>query len=71
MDTDVPPRNTWFKSSASGATGCVEVNFTGGCVLVRDSKDPGGAVLVFDHHEWWAFILGTRRGEFDLREDRQ
>ena len=33
---------------------------------VRDSKDPGGPVLVFTAPEWTAFIAGAREGEFDV-----
>jgi hypothetical protein len=58
-------RANWRKSSRSGANGCVEVAFVDGRVAVRDSKDRGGPVLVFDPHEWDAFIAATRNGEFD------
>jgi len=61
-------RASWRKSSRSGANGCVEVAFVDGRVAVRDSKDRGGPVLVFDPHEWaaeWAaFIAAARTGEF-------
>lgn len=56
----------WRKSTASASTGCVEVCFRGGSVLVRDSKDPGGPMLSFNHHEWLAFLQGVAQGEFDL-----
>jgi hypothetical protein len=56
----------WRKSSRSGENGCVEVAFVDGRVAVRDSKDRGGPVLVFDPHEWDAFLAATRDGEFDL-----
>jgi len=35
-------------------------------VLVRDSKEPDGAVLTFTHSEWRAFVGGATDGEFDL-----
>jgi Domain of unknown function (DUF397) len=56
----------WRKSSRSGGNGCVEVAFVGDRVAVRDSKDPGGPVLVFTAHEWEAFTGGVGDGEFDL-----
>jgi hypothetical protein len=56
----------WRKSSRSGANGCVEVTFVDGRVAVRDSKDRDGPVLVFDTHEWDAFLAATRDGEFEL-----
>lgn len=56
----------WVKSSASGADGCVQIALTGSdLVLVRDSKDPDGAVLTFDAQEWDAFLAGAKSGEFD------
>lgn len=56
----------WRKSSLSGQNGCVEVAFVEGRVAVRDSKDRCGPVLMFDPHEWDAFTLRARDGEFDL-----
>ena len=59
----------WHKSTRSGGNGgdCVEVAVNlPGIVAVRDTKDPGGAALVFTHAEWAAFLSGVRDGEFDL-----
>ena len=56
----------WRKSTYSNANGCVEVAFIDNRVAVRDSKDRTGPVLVFDRHEWEAFIGGARDGEFEL-----
>ena len=36
-------------------------------VCVRDSKDPAGPELVFDHGTWRAFIDDLKRGTFDRR----
>lgn len=62
MDT---PGNTWFKSSLSFQGNCVEVMDTGSTVVVRNSRNPHGAVLEFTRDEWTAFIGGARLGEFD------
>jgi hypothetical protein len=43
------------------------VAWSGGDVLVRDSKDPGGPVLRFSRLEWQAFLDGVRSGEFQDR----
>ena len=59
----------WRKSSFSGGQGgqCVEVAELPDCGrAVRDSKDPGGAKLVFTVGEWAAFLDGAKNGEFDL-----
>lgn len=57
----------WVKSSLSFANGnCVEVaDLSGGEIGVRNSREPGGAVLRFTPAEWRAFIGGVRNGEFD------
>ena len=58
----------WRKSRHSGdERGCVETAFlTDGRVAVRDSKDRGGAALIYTSTEWAAFISGAKDGEFDL-----
>ncbi|MEU2793280.1 DUF397 domain-containing protein [Streptomyces sp. NPDC007100] len=51
----------WRKSSHSngGDNTCVEVaDGFPGVLPVRDSKDPGGPVLIFTHEAWGAFIGG-------------
>ncbi|MET7773575.1 DUF397 domain-containing protein [Nocardia sp. NPDC005366] len=57
----------WFKSSRSSAgSECVEVaHLDSGHVGVRDSKNPGGGLLVFTSSEWDAFLAGARDGEYD------
>lgn len=52
---------SWRKSSYSGNSGgqCVEVAAPGP-VLVRDSKDPHGAVLEFHPEAWRHFAEQTR-----------
>jgi hypothetical protein len=35
-----------------------------GGYLVRDSKNPTGAVLSFTEQEWTAFVEGVEAGEF-------
>jgi hypothetical protein len=58
----------WRRSRHCGeAAACVEVREIGDAIAVRDSKDPYGAVLMFDRHEWDAFVRGVRAGEFDVR----
>jgi hypothetical protein len=46
----------WRKSSYSGDSGCVEFVPHRGGVLVRDSKDPDGPVLVVPIAAWQAFL---------------
>jgi hypothetical protein len=55
----------WRKSSYSGVNGCVEVAFVDGHIMIRDSKDQQGPILVFTPTEWTAFLSGVRSGEFD------
>ena len=55
----------WRKSTRSGGNGgnCVEVATNlPGIVAVRDSKDQAGAVLIYQHAMWSAFISAVVGG---------
>lgn len=54
---------TWVKSSYSGSQGgnCIEAAADGpGRVLVRDTKDRGGAVLEFRAAKWREFATSLK-----------
>jgi Domain of unknown function (DUF397) len=55
----------WRRSTRSYGTGnCLEVAAPyGERIVVRDSKNPQGAILRFGHAEWTAFIEGVRAGK--------
>lgn len=36
-----------------------------GKVVLRDSKEPDGPMLVYSPDEWLAFLDGAKKGEFD------
>lgn len=66
METDLSNLH-WFKSSASASGNCVEVaHLPGGGVAVRDSKNRDRAPHLYTRHEWEAFLIGAKNGEFDL-----
>lgn len=52
----------WRRSSYSGGQGdCLELAHNiPGLAPVRDSKDPGGAVIVFGRGAWGAFVARLR-----------
>jgi hypothetical protein len=51
----------WRKSSGSSGGGeCVEVAQRGASILVRDSRDPSGAVLVLGPEQWDALLRRVR-----------
>ncbi|RJQ68804.1 DUF397 domain-containing protein [Pseudonocardiaceae bacterium YIM PH 21723] len=61
---------TWRKSSRSGASNgtggeCVEVAVLTEHVATRDSKNAGGAVLMFPASQWSRFVGGIKHGEFN------
>lgn len=60
------PDALWKRSSFCAADGCVEVAVRPDAIGVRDSKDGASPVLSFNRQEWEAFVLGVKRGEFDL-----
>lgn len=61
-----PVLSPWHKSSASGHTHCVEVQFGQATVRVRNSRCPD-RTMEFTADEWKAFIVGARAGEFEWR----
>jgi hypothetical protein len=60
-------RPSWRKSTASNPSGnCVELaELSCGDIAVRNSRHPGGPVIVYTRAEIAAFISGIRQGEFD------
>ena len=56
----------WRRSSYCGNGSCVEIAKIGDTYLVRDAKDPDGAVLHFSAPEWLAFRSSVKAGEFDV-----
>lgn len=67
MTSPDPTFTRWHKSSYSGAqSDCAEVGFT--CAPageraagVRDSKNLGGPMLVFNETAWNSFITATKK----------
>ncbi|MFJ4908238.1 DUF397 domain-containing protein [Streptomyces sp. NPDC093249] len=59
---------SWRKSSYSNSDGgeCIEISddFTS-LVPVRDSKVPGGPVLVFPAGDWSFFVAAVKRGRLN------
>lgn len=62
-----PAEDAWRKSTFSNPSGnCVEVaEAADGLVAVRNSREPGGAVLFYTRPEIDAFVQGAKAGEFD------
>ncbi|MFI5487472.1 MULTISPECIES: DUF397 domain-containing protein [Micromonospora] len=59
----------WRTSTRSQTSNCVEVaplRAGPAAVALRDSKDRGGPVLLFDRAGWLGFLAGTKNGQFDL-----
>lgn len=56
----------WRVSTHSGSnSNCVEVASGVGEVAVRDSKNPGGCVLMLDGAEWVALLRTIKIGSLD------
>jgi Domain of unknown function (DUF397) len=54
-----------FRAPCDTGGTCIEVAFDGDRVLIRDSKDPDGPVLVFTPAEWVAHVQAVKEGEYD------
>ena len=62
----MPDDARWIKSSYSTNNGtCVEIAAITGAVAARDSKNPGGPVLVFGPAAFGSFLQAIRSGAFD------
>lgn len=58
---------SWRKARRSMANGnCVEVCRVDGEIVVRDSKNPSGSVLVVPASSWRAFTAAAGHGHFDV-----
>jgi hypothetical protein len=57
---------TWRKSTSCSSNSCVEVGILDSRIVLRNSQDDEGTVLMFTVAEWTAFLDGARQGEFDL-----
>jgi hypothetical protein len=58
------PAPAWRKSRASADSGnCVEVAFEGASVLIRNSRDKSGPILVVTGGRWRDLMLRIRGGE--------
>jgi hypothetical protein len=56
----------WRRSRRCESASCVEVTSHSGGIALRDSKHPDGAILLFSHAEWDAFVAGVRDGDFEF-----
>jgi hypothetical protein len=48
--------NGWRKSTFCTDSGCVEIAFASAHVLIRDSQDADGTLLVVSTHAWSSFL---------------
>jgi len=61
------PVPVWRKSRASESGGaCVEVAFDRSSVLIRDSRDESGAVLMVAVNRWRELVARIRNGDLDV-----
>jgi len=57
---------TWRRPARCGnESACVEVEFAGDHVRVRNSQQPEGPITTFDLDEWAAFVNAVKGNEFD------
>ncbi len=56
---------SWRAAEVSTGGACVRAASRGDEIIVGDSKDPAGTVLIYSVVEWKAFVEGIRKGDFD------
>lgn len=54
-------KQAWRKSSYCDPLNCLEMTFAGDSVLVRDSFDRDGQILVMSVKNWTRFVSHVRR----------
>jgi hypothetical protein len=60
-------RAVWRRANRSQQGGnCVEVANLSQVIAVRDSKNPGGAKLIFSDESWRWFADRVKRGRYEL-----
>lgn len=62
--TPSPRDLMWRRAGGCESTQCVEVALTDAKVLIRNSGQPYGSVVTFDHGEWRRFVAAVTAGEF-------
>ena len=58
-------RLAWRVATKCNGGACIRIAAHDGKVLLGDSKNPEGPVLVYSRAEWEAFADGVRQGDFD------
>lgn len=61
MSRPAPANLVWRKSSRTNVNECVEVAWPGDVIVVRDSKDPSGPVLTFEHSRFGRLLASFGR----------
>ena len=55
----------WITSTRCSDGECVQAARAGDDMVLRDSKDPTGPVLVYAVGEWRAFLASVKNGDYD------
>jgi hypothetical protein len=57
----------WRKSSRSASgSQCVEIGYTRGFIVARDSKNPTGPTLAYSQAEWIEFLNTAKTNNLNL-----
>ncbi len=57
---------TWRTARRCDGGTCVQVAVDKGMVLIRDSKNPNGSVLVYSRADWANFVGAVKKGRRDI-----
>lgn len=56
---------TWRTALNCNGGTCVQVASTEDRILLGNSRQPGGPVLSYTPEEWYEFVAGIKKGDFD------
>ena len=55
----------WKKASYCNGGECIQVAITNGRVILGDSKNPSGPIILASYSQWNSLVGKIKRGDFD------
>jgi predicted secreted Zn-dependent protease len=56
---------TWRTALNCDGGACVEVAADRNIIVIRNSRQPSGPLIEYTTEEWYEFVSGIKKGDFD------